>query len=520
MTIYTNYISGYVMVDSSALLAETKTEAEIETPVMLHPAALLTAEEARAADHAAIAFGMRSETLMENAGKAVVDIVCQHFAPCPTLVVCGHGNNGGDGFVVARLLKERGWPAVPVLVGESEKTTHDLERAMDQWRNTGGIIRIFSPGMLAEAALVIDGIFGTGLSREVEGEAKEAIDAINASKLPVVAIDIASGINTDNGTIMGAATRAVHTVTFVRPKLGHVLLPGKAHTGELHVYDIGITGEGVGSAYFLNAPSLWKKSFPFPAPDANKYTRGHAIVMGGALATTGAARLAALGALRSGAGLVSIACSQDALPVYAMTLTAVMTKPIDKPNKLAALLDDKRVTATLIGPGYGTGEATREQTLQILSHKKPCVIDADAISVFEANPKPLFAAIAGPTVLTPHEGEFERLFNAKGSKPQRVIKAAKQSGAVVLLKGNDTVIAAPDGRVAVNANAPVWLATAGSGDVLAGIITGLLAQGMPAFEAACAGAWIHGEAATQFGPGLIAEDLPAALAPVLKTLYG
>jgi len=462
---------------------------------MLHPAALLTAEQSRAADKAAIASGITAETLMEKAGKAVADVVCEHFKPCRVLIICGPGNNGGDGRVVERLLRNRGWRVEAVNIDD------------------------FTTAIVKDYALVVDAMFGTGLNRAIEGKAKDAISAINDSKLPVVAIDIASGINADDGTIMGSAVCAAHTVTFVRPKPGQLLLPGKAHTGELHVYDIGISGDNVKPDYFLNAPALWKHTFPFPTLEAHKYTRGHALVIGGGIATTGAARLAAISALRSGAGLVSVACTPETLSVYATALTAVMTKPIIKLSDLGTLLEDKRFTATLIGPGGGINETTREQTLHILSHKKPCVIDADAISVFQPNPKPLFAAIIGPAVLTPHEGEFSRLFDSKGSKPERAKQAAKQSGAIMVLKGSDTVIAAPDGRIVINANAPPWLATAGSGDVLGGMITGLLAQGMPAFEAAAAAVWLHSEAANHFGPGLIAEDLPDVLPVVFKKLY-
>jgi NAD(P)H-hydrate epimerase len=485
---------------------------------MLHSAALLTAEESRAADRAAVASGTASEKLMENAARAVIDVIVQKYSPRPTLIVCGTGNNGGDGFAVAYLLQERGWDVTLAVAGNILSIRGDARNTKDNWNAAGGTTRTFTADLLQDQKLVVDAIFGTGLARNVEGMEKEAIIAINNSQLPVVSVDIPSGVNADNGEVMGTAIRAAHTVTFVRPKVGHLLLPGKAHSGELHVYDIGIPGVGIKPAYLLNGPSLWQKSFPFPAPDANKYTRGHALIMGGDMATTGAARLAALAALRSGSGLVSVACTEDALPIYAMTLTAVMTKPY-RGSQLHTLLEDPRITAALIGPGHGVSEATRERTLQILAHKKPCVLDADALTTFEKNSAALFSAINGPCVLTPHEGEFGRLFRYEGFKPQRALDAARESKAVIVFKGNDTVIAAPDGRVAINANAPVWLATAGTGDILAGIITGLLAQGMPAFEAACAGVWIQGEAASAFGPGLIAEDLPAMIPTALKKLY-
>lgn len=462
---------------------------------MLHPAALLTAEDARNADTAAIASGIASETLMQNAASACVEVINALYLPCPTLVVCGHGNNGGDGKLIAALLKKQGWP-----VSESDTQS-------------------FTASLLTGKALIIDALFGTGLNRPIEGASKEIIAAINASGVPVVAVDIASGINATTGEVMGTAIRATHTVTFVRPKLGQWLMPGKAHSGLVHVRDIGIDGHTLTPQVFDNQPGLWKHALPVLSEASHKYTRGHAIIMGGGIRSTGAARLAAMGALRAGAGLVSVACTSEALPIYASALTSVMTKVTDSPQEREQLLSDERVTAVLIGPGYGVSNQTERDVLHILSHQKPCVIDADALTSFKHHPNNLFSVIKSPVVLTPHEGEFSRMFTLSGSKAARACMAAKQSGAVMLLKGSDTVIAAPDGRIAVNHNAPPWLATAGSGDVLAGITTGLLAQGMPAFEATCAAVWIHGSAASNLGIGMIAEDLPGTMPSVLRVLY-
>lgn len=487
---------------------------------MLHPATILDADQARAADRITIDDGTPGSTLMENAGRAVADVICEQYKPAPTLIVCGIGNNGGDGFVVARWLKQRDWPVTLAVVGNDKQIFGDADTAKHKWETSGGKTLLFDEKLLDNKALVVDALFGTGLDREVEGKAKSAIETINKHSLPVISVDIASGIDASTGGVRGVAIRATQTVTFLRPKLGHVLLPGKAHTGQLHVYDIGISGENVTPTQFLNLPILWQHSFPALSADIHKYTRGHAIIMGASPATTGASRLAALGALRAGAGLVSVACSQEALPVYAAALTAVMTKVITNAKELDNLLADERVTSMCIGPGSGVNEKTREHVLQLLKHKKPAVLDADALTSFKDGTKPLFSAVMPHTVLTPHEGEFERLFTAKGAKHLRAQTAAKEAGCVIVLKGNDTIIAAPDGRVAINAEAPVWLATAGSGDVLTGIITGLLAQKMPAFEAACAGVWLHSKAASLFGPGLIADDLPLAMAGALKILYG
>jgi hydroxyethylthiazole kinase-like uncharacterized protein yjeF len=268
-----------------------------------------------------------------------------------------------------------------------------------------------------------------------------------------------------------------------------------------------------------NSPTVWKKTLPKPNANSHKYTRGHSLIIGGAAATTGATRLAAISALRTGSGLVSVACDKTSLPIYAAALTSVMTKLVTTNRELDTLLEDARINAVLVGPGCGVTQKTHDETLHILSHKKACVIDADAISAFAPNPKALFNAIQSPVVLTPHEGEFARLFAVKGNREMRAAAAAKESEAILVLKGAQTVIASPDGKLMVNQNAPAWLATAGSGDVLAGMITGLLAQGMPAFEAACAGVWIHGRAAELFGAGLISEDLPDLIPNVLKELY-
>ena len=269
----------------------------------------------------------------------------------------------------------------------------------------------------------------------------------------------------------------------------------------------------------LNIPALWQNYLPLPGVDSHKYTRGYSLVIGGGISSTGAARLAALSALRTGSGLVSIACDAKSLPVYAASLLSVMLKLANNEDELDALLDNKHISTVLIGPGCGVSEQTRNQTLRILSHKKPCVIDADAISVFSQAPDVLFSAIGGPVVMTPHEAEFSRLFSLQGTREDRACAAAKTSNACIVLKGHHTIIAAPDGQYVINKNAPAWLATAGSGDVLAGMICGLLAQGVGAFHAACMAVWMHGRAAEIFGAGLIAEDLPSLIPEVWKELH-
>jgi NAD(P)H-hydrate epimerase len=320
--------------------------------------------------------------------------------------------------------------------------------------------------------------------------------------------------------INAGAVHAVLTVTCFRKKPGHLLIPGRRLCGEVVVADIGTPVSvfaRVRPDTFENDPSLWIEALPGLDPESNKYTRGHALVSGG-YPITGAARMAARAAARVGAGLTTIAVPDVALDVYATALTSVMVSPIATAGDFADLLDDTRYTAMLIGPGAGTSTSTRDRVLVMLAAGHPTVLDADALSVFTGDPETLFQAIAGPCVLTPHDGEFERLFDVAGDKLTRTRRAAKASGAIVILKGSDTVIVAPDGRAIINANAPPTLATAGAGDVLGGIVLGLLTQGMEPFLAAAAAVWLHGAAAAAFGPGLLAEDLPDLLPGVFRRL--
>ena len=478
---------------------------------------LLTVTEMAAADRAAIAGGVSGERLMEAAGMAVAEAIRERWTARPVSVLCGPGNNGGDGFVVARLLADAGWSVRLALLGDKQRLKGDAAIMAARWE---GAIESLGVSSLDGAELVVDGLFGAGLGRPVEGVARQVIEAIGVD---CVAIDTPSGVHGDSGAVWGAAAQAKLTVTFFRRKPGHLLLPGRGLCGETLVADIGIPEavlDEIAPRCHANGPALWGAAHPRPGPADHKYSRGHAVVVGGGIETTGAARLAARAALRAGAGLVTLACPPGALMVYAQALEAVMTRAIAEPHGFDDLLDDARRNAVLIGPGNGVGETTRKRVLAGLAANKACVLDADALTSFEKQPSELFKEISSPCILTPHEGEFSRLFDFQGDKLSRARAAAAESGAVVLLKGADTVIAAPDGRAAINHNAPPELATAGSGDVLAGIAVALLAQGMSAFDAACAAAWLHGDAAARFGPGLIAEDicetLPATLAALEK----
>ncbi len=486
---------------------------------------LLTTDEMAKADRLTIAGGVSGVELMEKAGVAVADCVARQYPlGANVVVVAGPGNNGGDGFVAARVLAARGYKVRILLAGERETLRGDAAEAARKWK---GAVEPADPARLGEAGVIIDALFGAGLDRPVEGLARALIEAMNAGGKPIVAVDLPSGINGTTGAVMGVAARARESVTFFRRKPGHLLLPGRIHCGKVRVADIGIPESVLAEVRpqtFANTPTLWGKSFPAPRRDGHKYTRGHTVIVSGAMPRTGAARLAARGALRAGAGLVTIASPRDALLVHAATNLAVMVRPVDGSAELSQLLSNPRFNAIVLGPAGGVGQGMRENVLAALDGERAVVLDADALTSFEPYPMPLFAAIAphkAPVVLTPHEGEFERLFPniAGASKLERARVAAKVSEAVVLLKGPDTVVAAPDGRACIAENAPPWLATAGSGDVLAGFIAGCLAQGMPGFEAACAAVWLHGEAASDFGPGLIAEDLSETLPRVLRKLF-
>jgi hydroxyethylthiazole kinase-like uncharacterized protein yjeF len=473
---------------------------------------ILTVGEIAAADAAAIAAGTPGLELMERAGTAVADAICARFRPQAAFVLCGPGNNGGDGYVVARVLKGRGWPVEVRAL--AEPATQDAQAASARW---DGPVKPLNGAL--EAGLWVDALFGAGLSRPLEGPA--AAVALRLAEIPerVVAVDVPSGLPGDTGKPLGPCACAGVTVTFHAKKPAHLLEPGRDRCGEVMVADIGLGPTE--SRVVENGPELWLSRFPWPTAASHKHARGRLIVVSGEAWNTGAARLAARGGLRIGAGLVTVYSPPEALAANAAHLEAVMLRPFETDLELEQAAAD--VDAAVIGPAAGVTETTLLNVLALARTGAALILDADAITVFRDDPEELFSVLDRDDVLTPHPGEFERLFpgmlTGAAERITAARRAAERAGAVVLLKGADTVIASPDGRAAVNANGSPWLATAGSGDVLAGFIGGLVAQGMESFEAACAAAWIHAEAAELHGPGLIAEDLPGLSSSVLRRLY-
>ena len=490
---------------------------------------ILTVAEMGEADRLTAASGVPTLTLMENAGRQVANEIAKRWSVRRTTVLCGPGNNGGDGYVVARHLEARGYPVEVVKVGDHAALKGDAAAMAKLWT---GPSRAFNPKDAIHGELFVDAIFGAGLSRRLAPELSQLFEDIGMADVPIVAVDVPSGVHGDRARFLddGQPWQAALTVTFFRKKPAHVLYPARGYCGEIVCADIGIpdgmlhalVDPGMGGV--RAAPMLVENVDP-PRPMrlhamAHKYTRGHCLVVSGPAHATGAARLAARAALRVGAGLVTVAGDLAAVSTLSASLTAVMVREAGTAAALQALLQDKRLNAVVVGPGSGIGKGTQEKVAAVLASGAFVVLDADALSSFADRPEGLFKLLNGRCVLTPHDGEFERLFPGLLAKSENKVEAARsaaaRSGAVVLLKGADTVIASPDGTATVNTNAPADLATAGSGDVLAGIIAGLLAQGMMPFYAARLGPYLHGACGRIAGPGLIAEDLADLLPRVLE----
>lgn len=489
--------------------------------------ALLEPTEMAQADALAIASGISGLALMERAGTAVADAVSRRPYPTRVAILCGPGNNGGDGFVAARILTQRGFRVRVALLGERAALRGDAAAVAARWT---GPVEAADGFDFSAIDLIVDALYGAGLTRDLEGASRTLVERMAACGKPVIAVDLPSGLDGRTGRVRGAAAQAVETITFFRRKPGHLLFPGRGLCGIVRVADIGIPDavlDAIRPRACANGPDAWGHAFPLPRAGGHKYDRGHALVVSGGVWTAGAARLAARGALRAGGGLVTIATPLDALALHASSYAALMCRPAAGAEDLAHLLADPRFNAVVLGPGLGVGAETRARLSACAGPGRCVVVDADAVTSFAGAPEDLrdILSRADAAVLTPHDGEFARLFGHMpdimdaASKLERARAAAAHLGAVMVLKGPDTVVAAPDGRASIADNAPPFLATAGAGDVLAGMTCGFLAQGMPAFEAASAAVWLHGEAAREAGPGLVADDLPEALRPVLARLH-
>ncbi len=495
---------------------------------------LLTPQEMAEADRLAIEAGpFDGMGLMRHAGSAVAALVLECYPEARAAdVLCGPGNNGGDGYVVAKLLREAGMPVRLWALGKPKKST-DAAAAADECPIVAAPLAGFSP---TQGSIVIDALFGAGLSKAIEGEAARAIEKCTAAGSTVISVDLPSGVSGESGQVFGTAFKAQLTVTFFRKKPGHLLQPGRELCGDTSIAQIGIGRQVLDTirpACFENTPALWGREFPRPATDTHKYARGHVGVVSGGISSTGAARRTAIAAARAGAGAVTLLSPRSALAVNAAHLTSIILRKADSPEEVAEWLDERGPGAVVLGPGLGLQESVGDFALGLVTagagRVRHIVLDADALTHLSRRRDEFLLAFqaknAPQVVLTPHEGEFARVFpelarDRNASKVDRARKAAALAGATVILKGPDTVIAAADGRAAINANAAPWLATAGSGDVLAGITAGFLAQGMPSFEAASAAVWLHAEAGSRFGPGLIAEDIPGQLPPLLRDFLG
>ena len=492
------------------------------------PVELLTPEEMGNADHLAATLNREdSFKLMERAGQAIADIVLNDYRQCRTIaVLCGPGNNGGDGYMAAHILKSHGFEPTIFALG-TPRAGSDAEKAAALWGAKHLAFDNFSSPQ--DFDVVIDALYGAGLDRPLEQSLQEKLKRLNESGIPVIAVDLPSGVFGQNGAIKGEAVKASTTVTFFRLKPGHVCYPGRLQCGEIRLADIGIPEkvlETIKPTRFINFPSLWLKNWPELDYDTHKYRRGHAVVFSGHQSSTGAARLAAHAAARSGAGLVTIVSPEDALLVHEMHLTSIMLKEMGSDAEILDFLENRKVRSVILGPAFGSLERALSIIKVVLLKSKifTLVLDADALTAMAGKGEEIFALIKQSPVnviLTPHEGEFQRVFPSVAhmedlSRIEKAAKAATVSGSVVVYKGADTIIASPDGRLAVNVNGTPFLATAGAGDVLSGIIGGLSAQKMLPFEAACAGAFLHARCAEHFGHGMIAEDIVSAIPLVLS----
>ena len=473
---------------------------------------ILTPQEMRAAEEALFSKGTDSFELMQRAGNAVAEFVHAKWPEGRIQVLCGPGGNGGDGFIAAARLAKL-WRKVDVFcLVDRNALTGDAARAAAEWE---GEIQPLEMALEAPHDIVLDALFGGGLSRPLEGIPAKLAERGGR----VVSIDVPSGIDGESARPLGPCFRAEGTITFAALRPAHVLVPGAPYCGGVFVADIGVP---VQTKLLENSPLLWGRNLPQPGQGSHKHARGHLAVVSGHMASTGAARMAGRAGLRAGAGLVTLLSPPDAVAVNASHLTAIMLKEVADADQLRSAIETTSVL--ILGPAAGVSTSTRENVECLLSSGTKAVLDADALTVFADDREALYAQLRPDDLMTPHIGEFGRIFGdlleTEVNKVEATRKAAQLAGCVVLLKGPDTVIAKPDGMAIVNTHATRWLATAGSGDVLAGIAGGLMAQGVDTFTAAAMASWLHGEAGRRVGAGLIAEDLEAQLPDILSALHG
>lgn len=485
---------------------------------------ILSTHQMKLAEQAACTGKTTSFTLMQRAGKAVAEEIISRYCKQPVLVLCGTGNNGGDGFIVAAALKKKNWDVTLACAVDTHDLQGDASRAAETWRDD---IIAFEDLEIPAEGLIVDAVFGTGLSRPVEGQIYETLIGLRETDCPIIAVDVPSGMNADTGECQDCTPQAEITITFARKKPGHLLLPGRQASGEIIIADIGIADDilpPIGPFMMENSSELPWGEADFDKPIyAHKYHHGHVVVLGGR-DMTGAASLAANAALRMGAGLVTVVAPANTAIIHQIQNPSLLVEPIGELARFKEHIKDPRRNAVLIGCGAGLDNIGALKKIVFDSvqatPQKICVLDADALSVFEGDAKILMSVLGAHCILTPHEGEFARLFpDIKGSKPERAFAAAKRSGAVIVLKGADTIIASPDSRLVINSNGSGWLATAGTGDVLAGMIAGLAARGLlDPFDAACAAVWMHARASELAGAGMISSDLAGHIPAVWKEL--
>ncbi len=480
---------------------------------------VLTTRAMAEVDRATIASGIAGDRLMENAGAAVVRAITERLPPGRVLVLCGPGNNGGDGYVIARRLALAGWPVRVAALGDPTRLRGDAALAAGRWTGPIGQLSDPVPGTFD---ILVDALLGAGLDRPLDPALGERLRELATGHPHVVAVDVPSGVDGTTGTVSPGTLQADLTVTFACPKPAHLLEPARSLMGEIRCVDIGIPASVVAAhdaGLRVNGPAEWLGRLPRRTAQGHKYSHGHALVLGGGATSTGAASMAAIAAARVGAGLVTVAAPRDALSLYAGHAPTLLTRPMENATDLAHLLADRRFNSILVGPAFGLGRQTLAMVERVLAADRPCVLDADALTALGRSGRPIHERkLPASAVLTPHDGEFERLFQMAGDRLERAGWAAASAGCVVLLKGADTVIAAPDGRARINATAPPNLATAGTGDVLAGLIVGLMAQGLPAFDAASAAAWLHARAAERCPTPMLATDLASRVPQVLGEL--